>query len=106
MGTSQLRYLRCDSFDVLPSVDTLELSERALGLGVVQALAAVIRRNDELRSLDLTATDIETRGALALATALESNASLSRLNLQYNHIDDAAQARLRAAAGPLLKLIL
>ena len=104
--TSQLRYLRCDSFDVLPSVDALELPERALGLGVVHALAAVIRRNDELRTLDLTATDVDTRGALALAMALESNTSLTRLILKYNHLDDTAQATLRDAAGPLLKLSL
>ena len=37
--TSQLRYLRCDSFDVLPNVDTLELPERTLGVGVVLASA-------------------------------------------------------------------
>jgi len=104
--TSQLRYLRCDSFDVLPNVDTLELPERTLGVGVVQVLAAVLRRNDELRTLDLTATDVDTRGALALATALESNTSLTRLSLRYNHVDDAAQARLRDAAGPLLRLLL
>jgi len=96
---SQLQYLRCDDFDLLPGISTLSLHETALGIGVFHIMAALLRRNSELKELDLTATDTDERGAAALAVALEDNTSLTRLTLSHNHLDEEAQSLLLSAVG-------
>ena len=101
---SQLRYLRCDEFELLPGTSAISLCERALGIGAFHLLAAMLRHNSELRDLDLSATDADQRGAVALATALESNTTLSRLSLRYNHFDDEALELLHSLARPGLEL--
>jgi hypothetical protein len=103
---SQLRYVRCDDFDLLPAVSELSLQETALGVGLLHLLAALLRRNVELRELNLSATDCDERGATALAAAMEANTSLTKLSLKHNHLDDEAQLMLRSRANPGLELLL
>ena len=103
---SQLSYLRCDDFDLLPGGSTLSLHETALGVGLLHTLAALLRRNTELRELDLSATDCDDRGAHALAAAIEVNTCLTRLSLKHNHIEDEVQLLLQSVAGPGLELLL
>ena len=103
---SNLSFARCDAFDLLPGTTTLSLQERALGIGVVHILAALLSRNLELRDLDLSATDIDQRGATAIASALQRNTSLTRLALQYNHMDDESKLSIQAAAGATLNIII
>jgi len=103
---SQLSYLRCDTFDLLPAMTTLSLQEVALAMGTFLLLAALVRHNTELCELDLSATDTDERGAEALGIALEANTSLTRLTLRYNHLDDEAQRLVRSAAAPTLELLI
>ena len=103
---SQLQYLRCDDFDLLPGTSTLSLQETALGIGVFHLMAALLRRNIELKELDLTATDTDERGAAALAVALEDNTSLTRLTLTHNHLDEEAQTLVLSAVGRGLEVLM
>ena len=101
---SQLGFLRCDEFDLLPGVVSLSLQEMTLGIGVMHLLAAVLKRNGELRDLNLAATDSDERCATALATALESNTALTKLDLRHNHFEKEAQMLLCSAAAAGLEL--
>ena len=43
-------------------------------------------------------------GITAIAEALKVTGSLTKLDLEYNQLDESAKAALRAAARPALKL--
>ena len=83
------------------------LSERALEPGVVKLIAGLLKHNRTLHELDLTASDVEKVGALALCSALEANSSLSVLRLAYNPlIDHEAKAALQGFASKTLSITL
>ena len=48
----------------------------------------------------------DSRGAEALRLALESNTSLTRLSMRYNHLDDESQRAVRSVATPGLELLI
>jgi len=56
--------------------------------------------------LHLYGNGVGDEGAKALASALEVNAVLALLDLQHNCLNDEAEAALRAAAKPSLRLVL
>ena len=93
-----LSYLRCDAFEVLEGDKTLSLREQPLESGAVRLVAGVLRHNRTIQDVDLTATDLESEGAIALASILEFNTSLSAFRMLYNPaIDDEAKTALRQA---------
>ena len=68
--------------------------------GCLELLAGLLRHNDSVRELDLTASDLGKEGAAALARALPANKGLTTVRLGFNpDLDDEAKAALRAAAA-------
>ena len=73
----------------------LDLSENFVGREGAEALAAMLRRNSSLQSLELGANGPLDREAVeALAGAIEANDSLLSLGLQNNGLDEASKAAL------------
>ena len=61
--------------------------------------ALFCRRSPPAQELDLSASDVEKEGAMAIVAALETNKVLSKLSLSFNPgLGDAEKAALRAAA--------
>ena len=80
------------------SLRHLDLSENFVGREGAEALAAMLRRNSVLQSLELGANGPLDRAAVeALAAAIEANGSLLSLGLQNNGLDETSKAVLRRA---------
>ena len=80
--------------------DVVSLKENALEAPAVKLLAGLLRHNRVLTDLDLTATDIDPIGALAIAATLETNKVLTALRMKFNPaIDEQAKAALKASAA-------
>lgn len=98
--------IRCDAFDVLHNVSALQLQEKVLDPGATCLLAGVLRRNTDIRHLDLTAAGVEDSGVDYLAKALQSNTTLERLCLRHNLFatptQDALSAVLESRSQPLV----
>ena len=80
------------------ALESLELSETAIGDAGVVALARALRINSSLRRLNLQGNGIGDAGALALAEALRLNTGLTSLSLDLNSIGPTGAAELLAVA--------
>jgi len=99
-GTSRLGYLRCDAFDLHENEKVLNLREQNMDPVAIKLLAALLKRNTTLQDLDLTASDLESEGAAALATSLETNTTLGNLRVSFNPaLLSADKELLRSAAA-------
>ena len=107
-SVSRLAYFRCDAFDLLEGVTSFSLRETAVEPAAGLLLAGLLRRNNHVQELDLTATDLESSCVIALASTLEVNTTLTTLRLMYNPaVDEKSKATLTTAAErytPLLHL--
>jgi len=97
---TKLGYLRCDAFDLHEGKRSLVLKEEPISAVAMRLLAALLRNNNALTELDLTACDVEKEGVSALAKVLEFNSALSVLRLNYNPaIDEPTKHVLREAVS-------
>ena len=80
----RLGYLRCEAFDLAEGVKSLSLREEPILPVALRLLAALLRHNNKLEELDLTAVDMEKDGATSLAAMLEFNQSLNKLMCAFN----------------------
>ena len=107
-SSSSLSFMRCDAFDMLETDQVLNLREEALEPSAVRLLAGLLKKNTTLHELDLTAADVEEKGAAAFASVMASNTSLTKLTLAFNPaIDEASTTLLRETAArdaPQLRL--
>ena len=70
------------------------------------ALAEALESNTTLTFLDLYDNNLGPEGGMAFAEALKSNTTLKKLQLGYNNdLGDDAEKALKAAAGSGLKLV-
>ncbi|CAM9234557.1 unnamed protein product, partial [Phaeothamnion confervicola] len=75
----------------------LRLAHNKLGCEGCQRLAHALRRNEMLRTLDLSFTGMSARAALVMASALRDNKTLSRLGASHNPLSrSGARALLQA----------
>jgi len=84
---------------VLPNsnIDHLSLAFNRVGDANIARLAAALK-DTKLNSLDLENTDINGKGATALASALqEDDTELVTINLSHNNVGAAAEALIEAA---------
>ena len=80
--------------------DVVSLKEEPLEAPAVKLLAGLLKHNCVLTQLDLTATDIESSGAHAIAGTLKANKALTVLRMKFNPaIDEQAKAALKATAA-------
>jgi len=99
-SASSLGCMRCDAFDLRETDAVLNLKEEKLEATCVRLIAGLLKRNSNLEELDLTASDVEDTGVMALASALAVNTTLSKLTLTYNPgISDDAKDALRQAVA-------
>ena len=76
----------------------LDLRENFVGREGVEGLAAMLRRNSSLQSLELGGNGpLEREAVEALAGAIEANSTLLSLGLQNNGLDEASKAVLLRA---------
>src|SRR6185312_16010715 len=81
-----------------PSTYTLDLSECQIGNTEATVLAKALESNFSLSSLNLVYNEItHTRAKFYLKKALDSNSSLTSLNLQHNQIGAAGATALAKA---------
>jgi len=83
-GKCQLRFCRCDVFELVEADTKLNLSERSLGKDALYLLIGLLKRNSVVQDLDLSATDLEKDWASLLVRVLAFNTSLSALHLAHN----------------------
>ena len=89
--------VRTNAFDVLRGAAELRLVGRTLDRGAVRLLAGVLKRNTEVRLLDLTAAGIEDEGVTHLTRALETNVTLGSICLKRNLLAAATRAAFEKA---------
>ena len=78
----------------------LDLSARALGDSGAKELAAALKTNSKLETLDLYFNYIRDEGAIALADALRENSKLTKLTMESNSIGNEGATAL----GEMLKI--
>lgn len=74
---------------------TLDFRQKA-NVGM-EAIVESLSTNSTLTKLDLSANDIDNRGALAISNALKINTTLCRLDLAYNWIDEEGVKSIASA---------
>ena len=90
----KLKSLRCNHFDILDGQEEVNLEEVPLHLGPVTLLAGVLKHNEEVTTLNLSATGIDDEGMDSLLVALQDNSSLEMINLRYNRLAKSSLAKL------------
>jgi len=107
-GICRIGYMRCDAYDILEGDKVISLRERVIGQGAAKLLAGLLKHNDSIVDLDLTATDLEKVSVEAIAAVFAFNEALTVLRLTFNpQLDGEAKAALTAAAEkwkPTLRL--
>ena len=94
---SRVAYLRCDTLEVLEGETSLNLRERRLNQGTMRLLTGVLKNNNNIQELDLSATGLQASWTEALVGLLRVNATLRSIHFEYNpHLDASSQASLLA----------
>ncbi|MBW8308182.1 MAG: hypothetical protein K0M45_00830, partial [Candidatus Paracaedibacteraceae bacterium] len=75
----------------------MDLNGNQLGDEGAQAVASALQHNTALKKLNLRFNQIHEAGAQALATALQHNNILTKLNLSWNQISEAGAQALATA---------
>ena len=78
-------------------IDKLYLSLRNIDDNQTALLATALQTNHSLTSLDLSSNEVGAAGASALANALQNNQSLTYLYFHYNQVGDAGASALANA---------
>jgi len=109
-SVSRLACLRCDAFDLRESTKLLSVQEEPLEVSSIRLIAGLLKNNTQLLELDLTASDVEDKGATTLASVLPANTTLTRIMLEFNSaltaegrkaLREAAATSDNARAAPL-----
>ena len=90
----RLGYLRVFAFEVEESMKTLSMKDKPLESGAVRLLAGVVKFNQSLTALNLSATKIEKEAASSIAQALVANKLLAELDLSRNPMVNPAMYKL------------
>ena len=78
----------------LLQLQSVKLSVYRLNVAAIAVLAEAIQTNSTLTRLDVSYNTIADAGAVALAKAIQTNTTLTELKLSYNTIADAGAAAL------------
>lgn len=96
---SRLCEMRCNAFDLITGVDTLELTEQPLDRGTVRLLAGVLRHNRILKRLHLTANDMDDDSVDVLTLALQWNLTLEWIGIDCTPLATATKTRVQQLAA-------
>lgn len=96
--SDNLRFLRCDAFDISEGVTELRLRGRNLIAGTALMLAGLACHNTDLVSLDVQHNGLGPNGAEALAQAFKRS-SLTQLNAAQNFMEPTGLTTLGRAIG-------
>jgi Ran GTPase-activating protein (RanGAP) involved in mRNA processing and transport len=82
-------YMRCAIKSVeLLKITHLSLPDNMLGFEEAKMLAAMIRVNPPLRTLNLEINNLDAQCAKLIADALKSNSNLELINISKNKLSD------------------
>jgi len=84
-STSRLQFLTCNEWSIEVGTSSLGLADKRLNAADAKLLAGVIKFNRSLKSANLAENDIGDEGAIAISAALESNTTLTDLNLEAKY---------------------
>ena len=96
---NNLRFFRCDAFDVSHGITELNLRNRCLVSGAAPLLAGLVCHNHGLTCLDLQHNGLGVNGAVALAEGITRSTSIARLNVAKNNLEPAGLIALGRAIG-------
>ena len=101
LGVEEARVIG-ESLRVHVSLTSLSLRNNKLGDEGVEALSVGLKESNSLKTLDLSnshflSTKFGPKGAMALASAIADNGSLTKLNVRANKIDYVGEEALRDA---------
>ena len=90
---SRLAYLRCDAFEVLEGEANLKLAERSLTRGDMRLLTGLLKNNNDVHELDLTATSVQKDVTIALMETItkSTTTSIATVHLMFNGIEPDVQ---------------
>ena len=85
------------TFGLFLEVQEADLQEEGIGDAAAPVLAAVLETNTTLTNLNLSDNDLGPAGAESLATALKTNTTLTNLDLSVNNLGPAGAESLATA---------